>query len=829
MKWIKRLGWLVLVLVLLAGIAAGIRIWRSLPVLDGAIRAPGLQAAVTVARDEADIAHIFAASPRDAWYALGWTHAQERGWQLETQRRVMRGELSEVLGGATLDLDRLMRTLGIVQAARRQYQGLPAEARAALEAYAQGINDFHANGGQALPPEFLILGVQPGPWLPEDSVGWLLMMALDLGGNWGTEFARLTAAEVLDTGALWELFPPYPGEPPASDVDFASLYRELGVYRNTPAPQSTPSGVAADTGPQRPAASLREPAAQPLLAWARALADSAGNVDGKGSNNWVVAGTRTASGKPLLANDPHLGLGAPALWYFARLHAPGLDVIGASLPGLPFVVLGRTRGAAWGFTNTGPDVQDLYLERIDPGDPDRYRTPDGWAAFTKRTEIIRVRGADPVTHVVRSTRHGPVLSDAQPQHARVLDLSRHVLALRWSALDADNHTALAGLLMNQAQTVAELREAGRYYHSPMQSVVMADSQGNVGFKALGKVPLRGTHNDIRGVAPAPGWEARYDWAGWLPYEDTPQSDVPDGWFATANQRVMPADYPHFLGQDWVVPYRYERIAELLERLPKHDVASMREIQGDIWSPATARLLPFLLDVQSGHPLAAEALAALAGFDGTMGANSPAPLIFAAWADELARGLVGPHLGQARFDMLYGRRSFRATVESTLEGRTPGWCGALDCREHVREAFERALDRLRNRYGGSVDEWRWGEAHVAISSHRPFGNVPPLDRVFDVRVPTGGDSYTVNVGQYNLADGEPFANRHAASLRAIYDLGDPDASLFIYQTGQSGVVFSSRYRDMRDEWAALEYRPLRLREPPRADRPGWAGHVLQLRP
>ncbi|MBV8250844.1 MAG: penicillin acylase family protein, partial [Comamonas sp.] len=442
-------------LALLAGGAAAVYGVRAQPRLDGRLEVRGLADRVWLRRDGSDVTHIAAASPQDAWRALGFVHAQERGWQMEFNRRLMQGRLSEILGPATLELDKLMRALDIHGAARRQYQALPAAVQEALQAYSQGIAAFYARPSQAAAPEFLLLGTRAGAdrgpaWEPEDSVGWALMMALDLGGNWGNEFARLNLLQVLDTEQLWQLMPPYPGEPPASAVDLAGLYKQLGVYR---------SGGEAQK--------LAEPAAQlgsALQQWAAAAVRDVGTNDGLGSNNWVVAGSRTQSGKPLLANDPHLGLSAPAIWYFAHLQAPAgqaadgsalaaIDAIGATLPGLPFVVLGRTRQVAWGFTNTNPDVQDLYLEQIDPQDGTRYRTPTGWEPFGRREEVFKVKGQADVKLTLRSTRHGPVLSDAQAQYGQVIDTRRYALALRWAALDTDNRTVAAGLKSNSAQTV----------------------------------------------------------------------------------------------------------------------------------------------------------------------------------------------------------------------------------------------------------------------------------------------------------------------------------------------------------------------------------------
>lgn len=847
-SWMRWGAVAAVALTLLGGAVAACYVQSRFPALDGRLSAPGLVAPVEVRRDPSDVTHIHAASAQDAWFAMGYVHAQERAWQLEFNRRLMHGQLSELFGPAALDTDKLMRALDIMGTARRQYAGLPAPAQEALQAYARGIGSFHRSG-RALPPEFLLLGVPPldgkdgrDAWTPEDSVGWALMMALDMGGNWGQEFTRLSLAQSLGTDRLWQLLPPYPGEPPATRVDLAALYRGMGIYRGAgqgAAAAATPPGTSAAASTAMPGmvAALAGDGTRQWLEWSRALVSDAGTNEGKGSNNWVVAGSRTASGKPLLANDPHLGLSAPAIWYYAALHAPEgraadgarippLEVVGATLPGLPFVVLGRTAGVAWGFTNTSPDVQDLYIERIDPDNPHRYRTPDGWAAFTERQETIRIKGQPDVAVTLRATRHGPVLSDVVESHGRVLDLHRAVLALRWSALDADNRTVLAGLRLNHARNVEELFDALSDYHSPMQNVVAADTAGRIAFKAVGRVPVRAAGNDLNGVAPAPGWEARYDWQGWLPYAETPQDDgAARGWIATANQRITPEGYPHFLTQDWALPYRHDRIAQQLEAAGKIDMAGMQRLQGDVVSLATRRLLPYLQRAVAGHPhpLAGAVAAQLQGFDGAMRADRAAPLVFAAWVDELARGTIGARLGAERFAATYGRRDYRAGLEGILERNDAWWCQPAGCERQSADALGRALDRLAALQGPDPARWQWGRAHPALSVHRPFGNVPALARFFDVQVPSPGDAYTVNVGQYDLGRKEgPFVNRHAASLRAVYDLSDLEASRFIYQTGQSGLVFSPRYRDMRREWVEGGYRALQLR-------PGRWGHVSVLIP
>ncbi|OGB49991.1 MAG: penicillin amidase [Burkholderiales bacterium RIFCSPHIGHO2_12_FULL_67_38] len=815
MRWTKRFAWALCALLCVVAVAAAIYIGQSLPQTRGELRLTGLGAGVQVQRDAGDVTHVRASDPRDAWMAMGYVHAQERGWQLEFNRRIMRGTLSEVVGPATLDTDRLMRTLGIREAARRQFAGLPEEAQVALQAYSDGVNAFFAHSDQALSPEFHLLGTDPREvaragqyWGPLDSAGWALMMALDLGGNWGNELARLSALQVLDTAQLWQLFPPYPGELPAAQADLASLYRELGVYRAGPAQTSSSAA---------PAPTMMAQIGRDMQLWANEL----GNIEGKGSNNWVVAGSRSETGQPLLANDPHLGLSAPAIWYFAHLQAPdadgikGMNVIGATLPGTPFVVLGRTDQVAWGFTNTGPDVQDLYLEQINPANPTQYRVPSdpgaqAWTAFETRVETIRVKGQADVQHTVRSTRHGPVLSDIPGRAQELIDTSRYAVALRWTALDADNRNVQATLESNRAQSVEDLMQAFRQFHAPMQNAVMADRSGRVAYKAVGRVPVRSAANDIRGVAPAPGWDARYDWAGWLRFEDTPQDDGAKGWIATANQRIHGPDYPYFLTQDWAAAYRQERIEALLAKTPRHSMASFEAMHADQFSAATLRLLPFLQKTASSHPLAAAAQEALKGFDGVMRADAAAPLIYTAWVDEFTRGVIGGKLGRERFEGMYGKRLFRNAVEGILERDDTGWCGAPGCAEASAQALGRALDRLQEKHGQDVSAWRWGDAHPSISVHRPLSNVKALAPLFEVRGPTGGDPFTINVGQYHLDKADaPFANRHAASLRALYDLSDLENSRFIYQTGQSGNVFSGRYRDMSRPWTEVQYRPLRM--------------------
>lgn len=789
MRWWRGMAWGAVGLVLAAGAAAWIYTRQALPQTEGLLQLAGPGAEIRIERDVHGIPTIKAASIDDAIFGLGFVHAQDRLWQLETHRRIGAGRLAEAFGEGALDNDRFLRALGVRRAAAAQWANTTGEARAAVLAYTAGVNAFLQRGMKARPPEFVVLGLQPEPWTPEDSLAWAVMMAWDLGGNWSTELTRMRLALRMPVARINQLLPPYPGEQPLATADYAALFRELRL-----------------DGRLGQQALLHAPES---------------GIEGVGSNNWVLHGSRTASGKPLLANDPHLKLSAPALWYFARLEAPGLKVAGATLPGLPGVVLGQNAHIAWGFTNTAPDVQDLYLERIKPDDPTQYQTPQGWAAFETFQEVIKVKGKPDVALTVRATRHGPVISDAGGAATAGLTgpaaRPAYALAMRWTALDADTGTLPAAIGFNKATSVAEFVAASVRYTAPMQNMVVADRNGRIGFVAAGRVPLRKPQNDLKGLVPSPGWDARYDWDGFLAPAATPRElDPSRGWIATANQRIHGPDYPHFLTSEWALPYRQQRIEQLIAAKAQHDIASMREMQSDVLSLATKRLLPFLQKARSTHPLAAAAQRELADFDGTMAADRAAPLIFWSWARQLSQGLFADDLGGPMWER--SNRGYRDAMEGVLERNDAGWCddqstaaAAETCEQQVDAAFTRALDELQAAQGGDLAAWQWGRAHVARSEHRPFSRVKALARWFELRAPVGGDTYTVNVSRVALkpdaTTGELYLDEHGPSLRAIYDLGDPSQSRFMHSTGQSGLFFSPLYRSFVDRWARVEDVPV----------------------
>lgn len=772
-RFLRIFAWLGAILVLLP-IGAYVYLRQSLPQTEGEIRLAGLSGPVEVLRDGYGIPHIFAGSLEDAQFALGFVHAQDRLWQMDMSRHIAAGRLSEIVGAAGLETDRFLRTLGVRRAAEANLRAMDSDAVKLLEAYAAGVNAFLATD-PVLPPEFWIAGEKPEPWTPADSVSWTKMMAWDLGGNWRNELLRMRLAKTLPLARIHEILPPYPGDPVPVIADLKELYGTM------------------DRDAVR-------------------LAQFAPDAEGLGSNNWVVSGARTASGKPLLANDPHLGLSAPPVWYFAQLSAPGLDVIGGTLPGVPGVLLGRTDRIAWGFTNTGPDVQDLYIEKLDAGGG--YLAPDGPRPFKVIEETIKVKGGDPERLRVRVSRHGPVISDVLPA-AQDAAPRGHVLALAWTALAEDDRSAQAGLRLDRAREWDGFLAAARDIQAPQQNIVYADVDGNIGFIAAGRVPHRRPGNDLKGMAPAPGWQERYDWAGSIPFEQLPRSANPaSGAIVTANHRITPPGYPHFITQDWDLPYRADRIRELLDATPKHTPQTFARIQADVLSPAMRDLLPKLLATRPRSEEARRALALLSKWDGAMAAERPEPLIAWAWWRELARAIYADELGDAFRQNWLARAVFLNNVLSGDPAQAR-WCDDVrtpaveTCEEALALSLEAALADLGKRYGSDQAKWRWGEAHAARHEHRPFGRHPLLSKIFDISVPSPGDTYTVNVGRNLMSnDEQPYANRHAASLRAIYDLADLENSLYIHSGGQSGNVLSEHYESFSHAWSRNEYIPMR---------------------
>lgn len=764
-RWLLRgcLGLLATVLILVAGIAwLG---WASLPQVRGKIDVSGLEAPVTIVRDAYAIPHVEASSVADAVFALGFLHGQDRLWQMEFDRLLGQGRLAEVLGEAAVPIDRFLRTLGLARHAQAAMQGLAPTSVRLLEAYSAGVNAAIERFGSVLPPEFLILRHRPEPWRPVDTLQFQKLMALDLSGNWRTELLRARLAQQLTPAQMEDL---WPGQPMGSPVTLASAGGLLDLLDEM-LPAAPPPGI--------------------------------------GSNVWVVDGTRTRSGLPLLANDPHLQLQAPGRWYLAQLKAPGLGVIGATLPALPFVVLGRNEQIAWGFTNTGSDTQDLFVERLDPNDPTKYLTPTGSEPFRTRTETIVVRGAAPLTVEVRETRHGPVLSDVVPAAAGMADAGQ-VLALAWTQLTDTDTTVESGFAIGRATDWASFVAAVELYQGAQQNMAFADRRGTIGMISPGLVPVRRAGD---GSMPVPGWTGEYDWIGTIPAPALPRRlQPPRGLLVNANNRLVGDDYPYFLTRDWDPALRAQRIESLLDPARDLDVDRLAAIQLDITSPLALEFLPHLLSAGADSRYE-DMLAALASWDRRMVPDRPEPLLFAAWYQELAAAIYGDELGP----LFAAYRGLRPDFVRRVFEQRQVWCDDVDtpavedCATQSRKAFGLAVAELKRAYGPDWHQWRWGDAHPAVLAHRPFEQSEWLRAWFSRVFPLGGDGSTINVAQYGpTREGIMFGAIHGPGYRAVYDLADPENSLWMAATGQSGHLFSSHYTDLTDRWRAGRYLPMK---------------------
>jgi penicillin amidase len=742
----------------------------SLPRMNGTVVLAGPAAPVEVIRDENAIPHIFADSAKDAYFALGFVHAQDRIWQMEFTRRLGAGRLAEVLGEPALKFDRFLRTLGLYRLAETDYENLSPEVRTAFESYAAGVNAWLENRTGALPPEFLLLGVDPEPWRPADSLVWSRLMAIRLGRNWRTELVRARIADHLAGNGL------------SSQL--------LGQLWARPT-RATPSTIE----------SVRHAA---LLSKAMLSSIPTEEVNGGSSNGWVLHGTRTSSGKPILANDPHLSFGAPILWYFARIEAPGLSVTGVTLPGAPLTVLGHNDHIAWGFTNGYGDAEDLFVETTAEHDSTAYLTSTGTQNFLMRVEVIQVKDRDPLHLTVRETRHGPVISDVADDAATIGD-GRHVIALASSALRPDDRTIEALYAINRARNWTEFRDAAASFHSPHQNMVIAATDGDIGFISPGRLPVRSNGN---GSVPVSGTDGAHDWQGFIPPESLPWGHNPSsGRFVNANNRIVPEGYPYLLTNDWPPPFRAERILELLDRSEPIDVDDMETLQSDIHSAAARQLLPLMLEFEPRAARTREARDLLSRWDYSMRRDRPEPLIYSAWLRQLVVALIDDELGTKLVDAYLELIAYPGLglVEAALT-RNPDWCddvGTADretCEDRLDFALLRAIEEISNETDSDMRDWRWGDVHRATFTHRVLTHVPVIRWFADLSIESDGGDHTVNRGTTPRArPGNSFNHLDGSSFKAVYNLADLGDSRFMIPTGQSGNPLSPHYADLLERW------------------------------
>jgi penicillin G amidase len=761
---LRIVKWAVIVVAALAVLAVGavaFVFYRAMPDYSGTASLPGLSGEARVYRDAYGVPHIFALTTNDGARALGYLHASERLFQMETERRAGQGRLSEILGPDLLRIDKFIRTLGFYRLAESSFAALSPEAQATVEAYTDGVNAFLTSHRGRLPPEFLILGDDPEPWRPADTMVQGRLLSLQLSHNYELELDRAELATKLPLDQARLLFPMPPAGSPITTLPITN-----STHAEGPSPLDQLGAL--------------EP------------------FEHGASNEWTIAGSRTVTGKPILANDPHLGIEAPIVWYLARIVTPDGWVKGATIPGAPVFVLGQNDHIAWGVTNTGSDVQDFFVETVDPSDPNRYVRSDGPNAFETREETIHVKGAADVVIKVRATSHGPILSDVDSRIASLAGPGK-VMALAFSGLGDRDRTTESFLRVNRAKDWSEFRDALKLWQTPEENLVFADSAGDIGFISPGLLPIRKSGD---GLAPTDGASGATDWVGYAPFEKMPQIlNPPTGFIFNANNAIVPPDNDPYLGQDWEEPYRARRMQEFFDTIDKHSLDTSAAMQADLVSLAAKDLLPIVGLATPSSARAKQALDMLAKWDGAADKARPEPLIFDAWMREMRLILINEKTGLP----LKEKGPYAASALTSLVKDHPQWCDGIkgpdpDCHAAISRALDQALDKLVQRDGADIAKWRWGDEHVSQLTNPFYKHLPVFDRLSDLSVASSGDFYALDRGgAFDPPPDHPFARNHAAGYRGIYDLGDPDRSRFVIATGESGHIFSRHYGDLVPLW------------------------------
>jgi penicillin amidase len=766
------------------------KIRRSYPQVSGTVAVAGLAAPVEVVRDRWGVPHLFAQNERDLLFAEGWVHAQDRLWQMQFNRTVASGRLSTLFGEAPLPADRYLRTIGLRRAAEHDFHALSAETRGFLRAYADGVNAFLKTHQGRLPIELTILGVDPEPWTPVDSLAWSRALSLNLSLNSVLELTRLQMAAKLSPTAIRQLLPPYPSEGPFI----------------LPSP--------AQPVPALQARSLRDTGGSDFVRQLAAFVPALGRPDRVwGSNSWVVHGSRTATGRPLLANDTHLGLAMPSVWYEIGLHGGRFDATGFSIAGIPFVIMGQNRRIAWGVTNLNADVQDVYLEKLDnPADPRKALFEGRWEDLRIEREAIPVKGKESVTLAVRYTRHGPLVNGVLPQWK-----DPRPLAMRWAA--AEGSRLLDAIsAVDRAANWPEFHQALSKWDTPSLNFTYADVDGNIGYQSTARVPLRPPGQD--GTMPVPGWTGGFEWQGFIPYEDMPSAlNPPAGFVVTANNKVVPDSYPYWLTYDWPPPERARRITELLAADRRVSRDDMKRFQADVLLRYAGRMRSHLLGAMAGvkpaNDAERQALAAVRGWDLRFAKESVAPTVFSAWLRFLMPDTFQDELGEDGFKAAQPLLAMQTDMYADLLGRprdpwfddkrTP----RVETRDDVvRRSFSEAVEWLSDTAGGDPADWQWGKLHRISFKHQPLGMgpVPPLNWIFNsAALPVPGEGAAINA-----MAGDPdleFEVGFGPSQRFIADLSDLGRSLAVNSTGQAAFPFHPHRDDQARMWAASEYHPV----------------------
>lgn len=858
---IKRVVWVVVILLLVVVIGAGtllsVLTVRGFPTTHGSLAIAGLDDAVRVTRDANGIAWIEAETSHDLFLAQGYVHAQERMWQMEVWRHISAGRLSELFGESTLKEDRFIRTLGWRQAAERDLAALSPEVRAVVDAYAIGVNDWIADHDGSLSLPFVVAGLKAGlaggvggyklePWTAVDSLAWQKVQGWQLGGNFNTEIFRMLAdAKLGDPARTDELFPAYDPKMPVITPSGLKGSGGAGATASAPSPSRIATSVTARRSPAatavNDAAAWRDVAAAGGRLLEIAGLDGADGIAGDhqvGSNNWAVGPSKTTTKTALLANDPHLGIGMPSVWYMNGLRCRVVtadcpfEVAGVSFPGLPGVVLGHNAKIAWGATNVGPDVEDLFTIDVDPANPDAYLVAGESIPFEVRRETIKVAGGAEVQLDVRTTRDGPIVNDVDSRLKNA-----PLLALRWTGTDAVDGTFEAIFKVNLASNFEEFHAAFEMYGAPSQNFVYADTAGHIGYVLPGRIPIRADPND-HGQRIRSGSDGQHDWTGTIPFADLPwQLDPPSGMIVTANNAAVDDRYPYFVAREWDPGFRAQRITALIEDAEGSggvSTTTLRNIQFDAHVARAEVIGTFATSASPATPdgaLVEDRIAKWTSFDCPVdGPVSIGCAAYLAFEYRLVRGLLDDDLGELAREYVGGGASWQATISLLEQPVSPWWddtttTDKVETRDDiVAAALDEAGLELRAAYGDPT-KWTWGAMHAARFDEATLGSsdIGPLEWYFDKGpYPAPGAAGAVNNTYYRPSRAYPdpddptykpvgidgvFSITNLPSYRLSIDMADLDGAQIVQTTGQSGNPFDRHYGDLIDDWLTGQTVPL----------------------
>ncbi|MCH1627974.1 penicillin acylase family protein [Ferdinandcohnia quinoae] len=769
--WPQKRRWKVLLIigivliVLMASLLLGgyLFLRKSLPVIEGEINLTEITKEVEVTRDKNGVPHILAENSYDLYFAQGFVTAQDRIFQMDLSRRQASGELSEVIGASTLDQDKYFRTLGLRRAAVASYDGYSSEAKDVLQAYADGVNAYikDAKKNNTLPVEFTFAGYEPTEWTPIDSLTIGKYMAYDLGGHYKGQAFRYYMAQHFSDEKVLELFPTYPED--GATVLQALRENELDITKSI--------------------ATVQFP------------------NEFNGSNNWVVSGDKTESGLPILADDPHLGLATPSIWYETHIESPDVNVSGVIFAGVPGIILGRNENIAWGVTNVGPDVQDLYIEKRNPDNPKQFEYMGKWEDATVVKEPIKVKDGKTVPYEVQITRHGPIISEFTHD-----DKEDTALSLRWTALDPSTELE-AVMMFNKAKDWEEFKKALTYFHTPAQNFVFAANDGTIAYRANGLIPIRKKGDSS---VPVPGWTDEYEWEGYIPWDELPTIVNPEeGFISTANNKITPDDYPYHITNTWAQPYRQQRIRDVLNSKDKITVDDMLKLQFDQHNLQAEEFVPIFLkalEESKGElrEIDKKVIELFENWDYVEDIEAAAPLVFHQWMTEFANVLFEDEIPNDVDELFEGKGQIvDQMIRDAVNGKEGIWLSEAGGLEEVTfQSFQRAVDFAVERQGDKPSNWVWGDYHAVPFKH-PLSAIKPLNYLFNFGGPTamGGSGVTVAAAGFNRDTG---LVTHGAAWRSVVDFANLSETYNVVGPGQSGHVLSDFYQDQVEEWTTGKY-------------------------